>query len=103
MAWSRTLVSAVPRLVGNCRSSKQLSTLQLRDECHFTLWGRPVVQCHLLLVGQTPRLRAVPSRALRILLNYREAAAQPKAAPRQEGRPNNGCPSKSAVSRYRES
>ena len=80
-------MSAAPSFVGNCRLSKQLSTLQLRDECHFTLWGRPVVQFHLLLVGQTPRLRAVPSRALRILLNYREAAAQPKAAPRQEGRP----------------
>jgi len=34
------------------------------------------------LVGQTPRLRAAPSRALRILLNYRGAGRGARRRPR---------------------
>ena len=39
------------------------------------LWSGSVIQRHLVLVGQTLRLRAALSRALRILLNCRGAGA----------------------------
>jgi len=80
---ARTLVSAVPRLVSALGFSRKCR----RDEARRY---RLKAQCHLLLVGQTPRLRPAPSRALRILQNCRRAGRGARRRPR--ARPTSKCP-----------
>jgi len=78
-----------PTAVNNNRFVRNAAA-KLASRCLLFVWGGPLGQRHLVLVGQTLRLRAAPSRALRILQNCRRAG---RGAPRKpRARPRGKCP-----------